>query len=290
MKLLVAYLATPGGEDAVALGVCLARTLNASLDISLVIPPDRPEAFASTGSYAEVLDEAATEWLADAAALVPDDVTVATHVALDENSADGILKEIDRLGSTILVVGGSGGGLIGRHSLGSVVNDLLHSSPVPVALAPRGFSHTGAPRVREITAAIGRRPGAEILLDTAVELSARGDLPLRLVSLVSRDDMPPRRTPDDETTAIGHAVDLAQRALDSARTRLPEGTSITSAIVEGRSVEDAVGTVDWHDGDLIMVGSSRLAAPRKLFLGSTAAKMLRVLAVPMIVVPREAQP
>ncbi|NED59883.1 universal stress protein, partial [Streptomyces sp. SID10244] len=50
MKLLVAFLATPGGEDAVALGVCLARTLNASLDISLVIPPDRPEAFASTGS------------------------------------------------------------------------------------------------------------------------------------------------------------------------------------------------------------------------------------------------
>ena len=42
----------------------------------------------------------------------------------------------------------------------------------------------------------------------------------------------------------------------------------------------------WQDGDLVMVGSSRLAQPRKLFLGSTAAKMLRVLPVPMVVVPK----
>ncbi|MYR06069.1 universal stress protein [Gordonia sp. SID5947] len=287
MKLLVAYLATPGGEDAVALGVCLARTLKASLDISLVIPPDRPEAFASTGSYADVLDDAAKEWLAQAAALVPDDVTVTTHVAVDENSADGILKEAERLQSTLLIVGASGGGLIGRHSLGSVVNDLLHSSSIPVALAPRGFGHTGSSRVRAITAAIGRRPGAEILLDTALELSAQGVLPLRLLSLVSRDDMPPRRSPQDEQEATAHAVELAQRALDTAQKRLPDGTPLTSAVAEGRSVEDAVATVDWHHGDVIMVGSSRLAAPRRLFLGSTAAKMLRVLAVPMIVVPRQ---
>ena len=45
--------------------------------------------------------------------------------------------------------------------------------------------------------------------------------------------------------------------------------------------------VEWHDGDIIMVGSSRLSAPRRLFLGSTAAKMLRVLDVPMVVVPRD---
>jgi nucleotide-binding universal stress UspA family protein len=36
------------------------------------------------------------------------------------------------------------------------------------------------------------------------------------------------------------------------------------------------------------VGSSRLAQPRRLFLGSTAAKILRELPVPMVVVPRTA--
>ena len=62
---------------------------------------------------------------------------------------------------------------------------------------------------------------------------------------------------------------------------------MTTVTVDGRGVEDAVGKLDWHDGDLIMVGSSRLSAPRRLFLGSTAAKMLRVLHVPMVVIPRE---
>ena len=58
-------------------------------------------------------------------------------------------------------------------------------------------------------------------------------------------------------------------------------------IVVAETVEDAVNKLGWHDGDVIMVGSSRLAQPRRLFLGSTAAKMLRVLQVPMIVVPKD---
>ncbi|HWV50485.1 MAG TPA: universal stress protein, partial [Microbacterium sp.] len=42
----------------------------------------------------------------------------------------------------------------------------------------------------------------------------------------------------------------------------------------------------WLPGEVVLVGSSRLAQPRRLFLGSTAAKMLHELPVPMIVVPR----
>jgi nucleotide-binding universal stress UspA family protein len=62
---------------------------------------------------------------------------------------------------------------------------------------------------------------------------------------------------------------------------------VTSTIVDGDTVEDAVSKLEWHDGDLIMVGSSRLSAPKRLVLGSAAAKMLRVLDVPMVVVPRD---
>jgi nucleotide-binding universal stress UspA family protein len=62
---------------------------------------------------------------------------------------------------------------------------------------------------------------------------------------------------------------------------------VTSEVVDGPTVEAAVSKLEWRDGDLIMVGSSRLSVPRRLFLGSTAAKMLRVLDVPMVVVPRD---
>ena len=40
MKLLVAYIATAGGADAVALGSSLARTLDAELELCVVIPPE----------------------------------------------------------------------------------------------------------------------------------------------------------------------------------------------------------------------------------------------------------
>ncbi|MXP22639.1 universal stress protein [Gordonia sp. HNM0687] len=282
MKLLVAYLATPGGEDAVAFGACLARTFAASLDIAIVIPPDPPDVTTSEAEFTEALDEAAKEWVAGAEDVVPDDVAADIQVVVDEHVAHGLIGEIDRVGATMLVVGGSGGGITGRHSLGTVVNDLLHSSPVPVALAPRGFSHTGPERIREITTAIGSRPGAEILLDTALALSARGDVPLRLLSLVSHDDIAARTT-DDE--AVARAVDLANTSLQTAHQRLPDQTQISSTVAQGRNIEEAVGGVEWNDGDMIMVGSSRLAAPGRLFLGATAAKMLTVLAVPLLVVP-----
>ena len=44
---------------------------------------------------------------------------------------------------------------------------------------------------------------------------------------------------------------------------------MTSTIVDGSTVEEAVSKLEWQDGDLIMVGSSRLSAPKRLFLGST---------------------
>ena len=59
----------------------------------------------------------------------------------------------------------------------------------------------------------------------------------------------------------------------------------TDRWTDGSTVEAAVESLSWEDGDVVVVGSSRLAQPRRLFLGSTASKMLRVLPVPMVVVP-----
>ena len=77
----------------------------------------------------------------------------------------------------------------------------------------------------------------------------------------------------------------AHQVLHTARERLPKDIEVNIAIVHGPTVEDAVERLDWHDGDLLLVGSSRLAAPQRIFLGSTAAKMLRVLSVPVAVLP-----
>lgn len=250
----------------------------------MVMPPDRPPM--PTGGYDDVLAEQGEKWLSEALASVPEDVVAHSQLRFDDSFADGLIQEAVRLEAEAIVVGGSGGGLAGSYSLGSVVNDLLHSAPVPVAVAPRGTRESKIGRVREVTCAIGERQGADLLLDTAVRASKAAGTPLRLVSLVALDPMYGSLR-GDEDAARERALAHAFETLDIAKKALPEGFPVTATIVDGPTVEEAVKKLEWHDGDLIMVGSSRLSAPRRLFLGSTAAKMLRVLEVPMVVVPRE---
>ena len=116
--------------------------------------------------------------------------------------------------------------------------------------------------------------------------SGAAGTPLRLVSLVALDPIVGSLRSDTDAVRQ-HALAHARDTLDAAKSELPEGFPVTATIVDGNTVEEAVNKLDWHDGDLIMVGSSRLSAPRRLFLGSTAAKMLRVLEVPVVVVPRD---
>jgi nucleotide-binding universal stress UspA family protein len=287
MRLVVGYLATPGGADALALGVRLARTLRAELDVCMVLPSDRAlPAVVPAGDHRNLLGGQAEKWLTDAMATVPADVSAHRHIVMTDSSADGLITEAGRLGADAIVVGGSGGGLAASHSLGSVVNQLLHSAPMPVAVAPRGIRDSPVERVREVTCAIGRREGADLLLEYAVRFSSAAGTPLRLVSLVALD--PTFGALRGDVDAVRQrALEHAAYTLDAAKGALPEGFPVTSMIVDGRGVEDAVGKLDWHDGDLVMVGSSRLSAPRRLFLGSTAAKMLRILHVPMVVIPRD---
>src|SRR5262245_19207865 len=287
MKLVVGYLATPGGADAMALGARLARTLDADVEACMILPPDRMvPSRTGTQEYESKLTEQAEKWLAEALASGPDDVTAHSHVGFDDSFADGLIRETARIEADLIVVGGSGGGLAGSYSLGSVVNELLHSATVPVVVTPRGTRDSTIPKVREVTCAIGQRQGADLLLEKAVRFSKAAGTPLRLVSLVALDPMFGSLRGDDEAIherTMAHA----QQVLDAAKSSLPEGFPVTSTTVEGRTVEEAVNKLEWHDGDMIMVGSSRLSAPKRLFLGSTAAKMLRVLDVPMMVVPRD---
>ncbi|WP_319428891.1 universal stress protein [Mycobacterium sp. RTGN5] len=282
MRLLIGYLATPGGADALALGVRLARTFDAELDICAVLPVPIP----LNMEYQGELGDQAEQWLDEALETVPEGITAHTHVSFHESFAEGISAEAERLAAAAIVVGGAGGGLAGGFSLGSVVNELLHSAPVPVVVAPRGIRHSDVERIRSVTCAVGMRPGAEHLLDMAVRVSTAAGTPLRLVSLVPQDEYGSRNQAGPETIRQ-QALDHAAATLATAKSSLAEGFPVSVMVADGATVEAAVEKLDWRDGDLIMVGSSRLAQPRRLFLGSTAAKMLRVLHVPLVVVPRQ---
>ena len=172
MRLIVGYLATPSGDDGLALGIRLARTLEARIDLCIVLPGDRPlPDLVTVGGYEDILARQAQTWLDDAAATIPEDIEVDTHITFSESFAEGLIQQAAKLEADAIVVGAAHDGLMGRYAIGSVTQDLLYSAPVPLALAPRGTRYSKIERVREVTCALGQRKGADLLLETAVRAS-----------------------------------------------------------------------------------------------------------------------
>ena len=282
--IVVGYTATDAGADAAALGARLARSLDATLHLVIVLPAEgtRSPVVPPERAYEDHIRAQAKRWLEDAILRLPHEVHSRGHVRIAESFAEGLIAAGEEFDARLIVVGAAAGSLFGRHRLGSVASELLHSSTIPVALAPAGTATQDDHVVPRITAAVGTRPGAEVLLDEAAALAADGGVDLRLVSLVPFDVPPGLDTGAIRVVGEEHAHEVLARAKD----RLPDTLGAVVEEAPGDSVEDAVSNLSWLPGEVVLVGSSRLAQPRRLFLGSTAAKMLHELPVPMIVVPR----
>lgn len=284
-RIVVGCTATDAGDDAVALAARLARATGASLDLVIVLPggEDRSVITPPNAGYDAYLRERADEWLARAAAQVPAELESRRHVRYGESVAEGLIAFADETEARMIVVGAAEGGFGLRHRLGTVASELLHYSDVPVVLAPDESRLIDADSgVSRITAAIGTRAGADAVLAASVALAAATGAGLRLLSLVTVDLPASVDTGVIRLAGAAHAADVLQRA----RAALPAGVEAEAVVAEGEDVEDAVRGIAWLPGELALVGSSRLAQPRRLFLGSTAAKMLHELPVPLVVVPR----
>lgn len=286
-RIVVGYTATKTGRDAVAFAARLAAATDAVLDVAVILPSDgRSVITPPDASYDRYLREQAQKWIAAAIDRIPADVIAHAHVRPSESFAEGLIEIADALRADYIVVGAADGASRGRHRLGATTTELLHSSDVPVVLVPRGARKIASEvGISRLTVAVGTRPGADALMSDAEALAASTGAPVRLLSLLPVD-LPP--SADTAAIRIAGSTEAAE-VLAAARTQLPEGMTAEVVAAEGESIEDAVSQLEWLPGEVLLAGSSRLAQPRRLFLGSTAAKMLHEVPVPVIVVPRTRQ-
>lgn len=280
MRYVVGYTPTERGADAVALASSLARAQDAHLDIVYVVKTGTPYvALNPQGNRISVAEQDVLTAEREGLALVPEGVSAKFHVREADSFATGLIEAAGELEAGLIVVGAANNGLFKRYSVGSMANALLHASPVPVALAPRGYRRTDP--ITRLTLAVGKRPGAEAAIATAVGAANRRGVPLRLVSLVELDEH------GDGGENVNAAHRHANTVLDEASRRLPAGHRVTVEVAHGRNIEEAIDDLEWDDGEIVIIGSSRLAQGNRLFMGSTAYKVLRALPVPMVVVPRD---
>lgn len=284
MHLTVGYLATPTGDDGIALASALAKTFDASVDVLLVVREALPDGHPGRAKYQELLIDRGQQWVTNAVArLAARGVTAGSAVTVGESFAQSLIEFAEEKSSDLIVVGGARDGFFGGHTIGPVTGALLHSSPIPVALAPRGYADDPDEVIKGVTAAVPTRPGDDNPLPFAITLASAGGLPIRMLSLVSAENLAEAGSAKEVRQ---FQVAAAEENLAVAARALPDAPEIKSLVADGVTLESALKKLKWDDGDLLVVGSSRFAAPRRIFLGSTAARILAGVDVPVIVVPR----
>lgn len=286
MRYVVGYGPRQRGVHGVNLAATLARSSGATLDLVSVLPSAAPtfHMYSPDHAFNAEIEDQGREWLQDGLAHLPEDVHAETHLRHADSITEGLLgaaTDADRGDAAMIVVGTHHRVRAGKFRLGSLADALLHASPVPVALAPANYQYH--PGVTRLTCATGMQPGAEDLLDNAIRLAAEWKVPLRLMSLVAVGGKEPQDQRREWTAlAETHAAMLVARATAA----LPADCPVSSVIGQGKSLQKAVQGLDFADSEVVLIGSSRLAQPKRLFVGHSASKIMRAVPVPMIVWPR----
>jgi nucleotide-binding universal stress UspA family protein len=211
---------------------------------------------------------------------IGDDVEVSTAVHHARSVPAGLLEVVEQRSARMLVTG----------AFSSTVNRLLHSSHVPVAIAPRGFRAGRGARVTRVTAAFGGT-GDELVVAAGGVAAAVGAT-LRIASFAVRPRAPYTvsvgREADD--SAILEWIDAIRAAQQEALERVREQPAVPAdcdAVVgRGEDWEEALDDVEWEPGDVLVVGSSSVGPLRRVFLGSRSEKLVQHSPVPVVVVPR----
>lgn len=286
MRYVVGFGPRQRGVHGVNLAATLARSSGATLDLVSVLPSAAPtfHMYSPDHAFNAEVEDQGREWLEEGLAHVPGDVRAESHLRHADSITQGLLDaatDPDRGEAAMIVVGTHHRVRAGKFRLGSLADALLHASPVPVALAPGNYQYH--PGVTRLTCATGMGPGAEDLLRNAIRLAAEWKVPLRLMSLVAVGEGPEDQRAEWTEKAERHAATL----VGTASAALPADCPVSSVVGHGKSLQKAVAGLDFADSEVVLIGSSRLAQPKRLFVGHSASKIMRALPVPMIVWPRD---
>lgn len=202
-----------------------------------------------------------------------------------------LLDRAEELHASAIVVGSGDEGPHGRISLTSKTDRLLHSSDVSVAVAPRGYQAGPAARINRATLGFRGDDATWSLLDRVAEICGRTGASLRLVTFAVKG-RPMRPTTVSGAEEMVHAQWVRQaeaeqvEALGQLRALGFSEDRVSNEIAQGTSWGRAMDRLDWNRGDVLVVGSSSSShLLTRVFLGSSAAKIVRNSPVPVIVVP-----
>lgn len=291
MKLVIGVADDATSVDAVAFGAAMARTFGAEVSVVTVS--------ATADEYInDHLDPRSHEQRSDEAVVLVESVAarlseehgVRAQTVVHHHRSLGVgLSEIAaELGADMVVVGSGPGGSIGRFSMGSTTNQLLHHCTTPLILVPSGYARHPVDGIRRVLVAFAQGQEGEVALARGVELARTANLPLRVVTILVRHRVYGSDLgADAEGSVLTASLEMLRAHQEHALALVDtEGLEISNDILVGDSPQSAMGREDWEPGDLLVVASAAGGILRRVFLGDMNFKILRAATVPAMVLPR----
>ncbi|UUA87156.1 universal stress protein [Corynebacterium pseudogenitalium] len=208
--------------------------------------------------------------------------------------AECLFEMADGFEADILLLGSKSKTSKGRFRPTSDADEMMHSSPLPLGLAPKGvqLSKKGITRVTYSLIDSGAVQPSFSGLAYATTLASLLDVPLRIIAFSPSegggfDDQ------EDQMEWNEAALGLLDRARDSAFAVAehlgPEHTErldVSNFVATGKGWKKAIDSVKWKKGDILCLGSKSSGPLKRVFVGTREGEFIRFAPVPVIVYPR----
>ena len=292
MTVVVGYIPHRGGRGALDLGLQLAHARGEAMAVVTVVPrqwttPSLAKVDAEYVEYARQVGEQAEAQARDYLSETSVDVATSYRAVTGRSVSSALVDAVHELDGSTLVVGSSADGPENRIVTGSTADKLLHSAPVALAIAPRGYRSVAAHGISRLTCAFSDSASSARMVGLAVDLAKQLGTTVRVASFgVRNSTMYP---PEIGLTAEDSVLDSWAGQAAAAQQRLVTdgviGADVPRVIGTGSGWDESVASLDWQPGELLALGSSAMGPLARVFLGSRAAKLVRASPVPVLVLP-----
>ena len=287
MQVAVGYTNDKGGGEALELAVWLAQSLQGSVTVVTVVPDKWFAAAGTDAEYGAFIRSHARKALDKARSLVGNRVEADFVMRPADTAREGIVATAEDVGADLIVVGSARGGPAGRILEGSVSTDLVHDAAVPVVLCPRGYRPPVNSRLARLSVSFSSGAGSVDTAEQASWLAQEFSVPLRLVSFVTRDRQmfPTGAGYDAENMIVNQLRQQIDAEHEKALARIDPGIAAPAAIGDGPNWKEAMHSVGWETGELLVLGQSRGGQVLRFFLGSNTGKIIHNAPVPCLILP-----
>ena len=282
-EILVGVDGTEGAEDALAFARRLATLTGARLRLANAFPYTDFPSRASNEAFRQELESDAKTILDRAGG---DDSP--KHAIADVSPPHALHELAEETGASLIVVGSTRRGPVGCVFPGSTGERLLHGSPCPVAIVPKGY-RSSDPDLKVIGVGYDGSEESEVALVTASELARRVGAALRIIRVFDTGQIgTPALMSGPGYYSVPREVERKEREQFERRAgEQPQEVEVDPMFYAGiphKELAEQSKAVD-----LMIMGSRGYGPRRAVLLGGVSHALVRKAACPVIILPRGAK-